>query len=519
MINKNKLPFLLIILDGWGLSKKIRGNAIALAKTPNMDYFFKNYPHTKLIASGKEVGLPVGQVGNSEAGHMNISGGMIVEQDLVIINKSITRGTFFKNQVFLEAIEHVDKYNSDIHLMGLLPENTSPHSSKEHIISLINLFLNKTNKKIYLHFFTDGRDSSLFSALKVLPSVTDIFDKKRVNLASIMGRFYAMDRKGSWSRTKLAYEALVLGKSITAINGVEAINKAYNRGETDEFILPTVIIKRGKPVGIINDNDVVVFFNLRSDRARQLTKSLVQNNFNKRNFNSFKRIKRVKNLFFVALTDFGTDLDNVLTAFPSIDIPHTLVDALNDLRQLYLAEREKYSHITYFFNGGYDKPVNLEKRLFLPSKDVVSYDLKPEMSIKELAHKVINYIKNDKYDFITLNIANPDMVGHSGNLESAIKAVEEVDKYIGKMVNVVNSKKGSIIITSDHGNIEEMINNETGEVCTTHTNNLVPFILIDNYGKYKLKKKGMLANVTPTILDILNIDKPKSMTAKSLIIK
>ena len=517
--NKKKRPVLLIILDGWGLSNKINGNAITLAATPYFDSFLENYAYSTLNASGQYVGLPKGQAGNSEAGHMNISAGFVVEQDASIINRSIDQGTFFKNQVFIEASKHVIKYKSDLHLIGLLSENSSPHASKEHIKALVNLFLRQTKQKIYLHFFTDGRDSSVFSALKVLPSILNNFDKKRVKLASIIGRFYAMDRKNSWSRTKLAYEALVLGKSITARNGLEAINQAYNRGESDEFILPTVITHQGKPLGTINDNDAVVFFNLRSDRARQLTKALVQKNFNKRNPNSFKRIRKIKNLFFVALTDFGRDLDNVLTAFPSIDIPHTLVDVLSDRRQLYIAEREKYAHVTYFFNGGYDRATRGEKRLFLPSPDVVSYNLAPAMSLPLLTTKVINFIKNDQYDFITLNVANPDMVGHSGDLEASIKAVEEVDKCLGALVKVINKKKGFTIITADHGNIEEMIDHETGEVRTMHSTNLVPFIIVDKYQKYKLKKKGKLANIAPTILEILKINKPKSMKAKSLIIK
>jgi len=514
-----KLPGLLIILDGWGLSKNSNGNAIALAHTPNMDSYYNKYSNTSLYASGKYVGLPKGQVGNSEAGHMNISAGTVIEQDALIIDRAIANGTFKKNQVFLESIEHLKKNNSDLHLIGLLPENNSPHASKEHIIALIKLFLEKTDQNIYLHFFTDGRDSSVLAALKVLPEIMSNFKEKRIQVASIMGRFYAMDRKGSWQRTKLAYEALVLGKGITVSDGREAIKQAYNRGESDEFILPSVITKNDKPIGPINDDDAVVFFNLRSDRARQLTKSLVQKDFKKRNSNSFKRNKKINNLFFIALTDFGTDLGNVLTAYPSIEIPNTLVNSLNSLRQLYIAEREKYAHITYFFNGGYDQPANGEKRMFLNSPDIPSYDLLPAMSLKALTKKVINFIKEDKYDFITLNIANADMIGHTGNLKSGIEAVEETDKALGLLIKEINNKRGFTIITADHGNIEEMLNHKTGETRTTHTTNLVPFIIIDKEKKYKLKDKGKLANIAPTILDILNIAKPKSMKANSLIIK
>lgn len=516
-MNKKKLPLLLIILDGWGLSKKIKGNAINLANTSNIDSLLKNYPHTRLNASGQYVGLPIGQVGNSEAGHMNISAGMVVEQDAVTIDRAINNGTFFKNQVLIESIKHVEDNNSDIHLIGLFSQKGSPHADREHILALIKFYLEKTNKKIYLHLFTDGRDSPMFAALKIIQECLSKIDKKRVKIASIMGRFYAMDRKNYWKRIKLAYDAMVLGKGITADNSIEAIDMAYNRGESDEFIIPTVITKNKKPVGIINNDDIVVFFNLRSDRARQLTKALVQKDFNKLNKDSFKRNKKIKNLFFIALTDFGTDLENVLTAFPSIDIPNTLVNTLKDIRQLYISETEKYAHITYFFNGGFDKPANGEDRIYISSKDVVSYDLDPAMSTRELTNKVINFINKDKYDFITLNIASPDMVGHTGNLEASIKAVEIVDENIGKLIKVIKKKKGTMIITSDHGNVEEMIDKQTGEIKTSHTTNLVPFIILDK--KYKLKNKGKLANIAPTILDILNIEKPKSMKAKSLIIK
>ncbi len=519
MINKKKLPLLLIILDGWGLNKKFRGNAIVQAETPNFDLLCKKYSFTKLNASGKYVGLPHKQVGNSEAGHMNISSGFVVLQDNIIIDNSIKNGIFFKNNIFLQSIKHINKNKSDINLIGLLSGNSSTHSSKNHIISLINLFLNNTNKIVYLHLFTDGRDSRMFSSSEILSDILSNFDKRRVKVASIMGRFYAMDRKKSWERIKLAYELLVLGKGIFAENGIKAIKQAYNRGESDEFILPTIITKNKKVIKTINDNDAIIFFNLRSDRARQLTKVLVQKDFNKNNFNSFKRIKKLKNIFFIALTDFGKDLENVLTAFPGVSIPNTLVNVLVNIRQLYIAETEKYAHVTYFFNGGYDKKINTEDRLSLASVDVPSYDQKPTMTTELLTKKVINFIKNNKYDFITLNIASPDMVAHTGNLKASIEAVEIVDKCLGKIIKVMNSFNGTTIITSDHGNIEEMIYYDTGEIRTEHTNNLVPFIIIDKKYNYKLKNGGKLANITPTILDILNINKPKSMKAKSLIIK
>ncbi len=515
----NNIPLVLIILDGWGISKESKGNAIFLAKTPVVDNICKKYSHTHLHASGHYVGLPDGQPGNSEAGHMNIGAGRVIPQDSIIINKSIKNSTFFKNPAFLQTAQHITDNNSDIHLMGLLSENQSPHSDNDHIVALIDFFTNNSKQNIYLHLFTDGRDSPMFSALKTLDKYKKVFDNKRVKIASIMGRFYAMDRKRDWQRTKLTYEAMTEGKGVTVTNGIEAVNQAYNRGESDEFILPTVIVdKNKKPIGPINDNDAIVFFNLRSDRARQLSKTFVQKNFEKDNKDSFKRKKKVKNLFFTALTDFGTDLGHILTAYPAIDIPESLTSCLKEYRQLYIAESEKYSHVTYFFNGGYDQPVVKEERISIPSKNISTYDQKPSMSVKLVTNKVIKAIQDKKFDFITLNYASPDMIGHTGNIEAAIKAIEIVDKEIGKIISEVSKRNGTVIITADHGNVEEMINNETGEVITKHSTNLVPFAIINKH-KYKLGKIGKLADIAPTILDILDIKKPKSMTGKSLIKK
>jgi len=384
---------------------------------------------------------------------------------------------------------------------------------------LIDFFTEHTKQNIYLHLFTDGRDSHIFSALKILDKYKDVFNSKRVKIATIIGRFYAMDRKRDWKITKLAYESITEGSGVSVPNSIEAVNQAYNRGESDEFILPSVIVgKDKKPIGPINDNDAIVFFNLRSDRARQLSKTFAQQNFEKENENSFKRNKKVKNLFFTALTDFGAGLDHILTAYPAIDIPNSLTTALNEYRQLYIAETEKYAHVTYFFNGGYDNPVVKEKRISVPSKDISTYDQKPGMSVKLVTSNVVKAIKDKKFDFITLNYASPDMIGHTGNIEAAIKAIEIVDKEVGKIVSAVFKKNGTVIITSDHGNVEEMIDNETNEIITKHSTNLVPFVIINKH-KYKLEKIGKLADIAPTILDILNIKKPKSMTGKSLIKK
>ncbi|PIR07211.1 MAG: phosphoglycerate mutase (2,3-diphosphoglycerate-independent) [Candidatus Komeilibacteria bacterium CG11_big_fil_rev_8_21_14_0_20_36_20] len=518
VIKKGHLPLVLIILDGWGLSKIKEGNAIALAKTPIMDGLYKKYPNTQLGAFGRHVGLSADQPGNSEAGHMNIGAGRVVEQDTMVISRSISNGTFFKNPAFLQAAQHAIKNNSDIHLMGLLSDGRSPHSDNDHLIALINFFLSKTKQNIFIHLFTDGRDSAMFTALKILNRNKIIFNNQRVKIASVMGRFYAMDRRRAWSRTQKAYEAMVLGKGLAVPNAIEAINQAYNRGESDEFIPPSIIVnEKKKPVGMIACNDAVVFFNLRSDRARQLCKSFVQKNFIKDNPGAFKRTKMVDNLLFVALTDFGPDLDNIITAYPGIDVPDTLVHTLRDWRQVYIAETEKYAHMTYFFNGGYDHPVAGETRINIPSVEVDSYDKKPAMSTRAVMQQVLDYIKDDRFDFVAINFASPDMIGHTGNLEAAVKAVQIVDQAVGRIVKAVLSRQGTVLITADHGNVEEMINVETGEIITRHSSNFVPFVMVSRHHNFKLKKNGELANIAPTILDLFQINKPSSMSSQSLI--
>jgi 2,3-bisphosphoglycerate-independent phosphoglycerate mutase len=518
-ITFKNLPLVLIILDGWGLTDNEKGNAIRLARTPFMDSLYKKYPHLELGASGQDVGLPSHQAGNSEAGHMNIGAGRVIEQDSVVISKSISNGTFFKNPAFLQAAHQVNEYKSDIHLMGLLSDGSSPHSDDDHILSLLSFFMSMTKQNIYLHLFTDGRDSPKFSALKTLDQYKNIFNSPRVKIATIMGRFYAMDRTKTWARTKLAYEALVLGKGQLVKDGIEAVNQAYNRGTSDEFILPSVVTANGRPVGLINDRDAVVFFNLRSDRARELTKVFVQKDFEAKNKGAFKRVKVPANLLFVALTDFGPDLDSILTAYPGVDILDTLPMALKNLRQLYIAETEKYAHVTYFMNGGYDHSVVGETRINIPSQNVSSYDKVPAMSAREVAQYVLDSLQDKKFDFITVNFANPDMLGHTGNLEAAIECVEILDGLVSKIVGSVLEKKGTAVIIADHGNADEMINLKTGEIMTQHSHNPVPFILVNNNHKYNLASAGKLANVVPTILEIIGAERPNLMTAKSLIKK
>jgi len=519
------MPIILVILDGWGIAKPNKGNAVNLAKTPFIDSLTKKYPHTELCASGKCVGLPADQPGNSEAGHMNIGAGRLVEQDMIRISRSINNGTFFKNAAFLEAIRHVKKGKGKLHLMGMLSDGMSPHSDPDHILALIILARNYGLQNVYLHLFTDGRDSPRYASLKLIERLERELTGGEF-IATVMGRFYAMDRKKKWERTEMAYDALVLGRGGNAATPQDAVTESYNRGESDEFIRPYIMLDRRRSatgnaaiLPRIDNNDSVIFFNLRSDRARQLAKPFAQKDFNRRNPGSFKRKKVLKNIRFIALTDFGPDLDNVLTAYPSADLRETLPMRLKNLRQLYIAETEKYAHVTYFFNGGYADPVNGEARMAVPSPDVSHYDQTPDMSSGDLAGAVVNNLKRGKYDFTVLNFAAPDMIGHTGNLKSAVKCCEMIDRRLSMIARGCLRAGGTIIITGDHGNIEKMVNLETDEVITKHSNNPVPFILINEElrGKIKLRRDGILGDIAPTILDLIGAKKPKEMTGKSLI--
>lgn len=515
---KNSLPMLLVILDGWGITGSSKGNAITLAKTPVIDKISKEYPCTEIYAHGKYVGLPPKQDGNSEAGHMNIGAGRVVEQDVVKICKSINDGTFFKNPAFLEGIHHVKKNNSNLHLMGMLSNGMSAHSDPDHILALLTLARKTNVKNVYLHLFTDGRDSPKYASLKLVEDLQKMF-KNGEAIATIIGRFYAMDRKKRWDRSEKTYNVLVGGIGRKAKSVQTAITEAYNRGENDEFIEPYIISKNGKPTPRINNNDSVIFFNLRSDRARQLAKVFVQENFCEKNKYCFSRRKVLKNVRFIAMTDFGPDLDNMMTAYPGVDLKETLPMQLRSLKQLYLAETEKYAHVTYFMNGGYADPVDDEIREVVPSPDVRSYDKTPAMSSEILTKKIISYLKNKKFDFVLANYAAPDMIGHTGNLQAGIECCQKVDQYLGELIKAYLSVDGTIIVTADHGNIEEMINLETGEIDTEHSVNKVPFIVVNDKLKRKisLKNSGSLCDVTPTVLHLLGLTKPKTMSGDSLI--
>jgi len=528
----NNSPIVLIILDGWGINKLYPGNAIELAHKPNFDFLWKNFPHTELQASGHYVGLPAHQDGNSEAGHLNLGAGRVVEQESVVISRAIKSGLFFKNPALLRTVEHSKRHHSNIHLIGLLTGAQSAHVDPNHLLALLKFYREHNIKNIYLHLFTDGRDSYKFGALKFLTKLEKEL-KPNEKIATIIGRYYAMDRTKNWSRTAKAYGALVPGQAkYYARSAKEAIKSAYDRGETDEFIEPTLIVSNGvcnkkevyiygRPVGLIKEKDSVVFFNLRSDRSRQLIKAFKQENFQEMNPGSFRRQKVLHDLVFVSMTECGPDLDSMLSAFPSISLKKTLPFILKDFRQLYLAETEKYAHVTYFFNGGYPEPVNGEERIMVPSPDVASYDLKPEMSVFKICEVIIKNLEKNRYDFMVANFANPDMVGHTGNLAAGIKAIEAVDKCLGKILSLIKIKNGVLLVTADHGNAEEMIDMKTGEIDTEHSSFPVPFILADlkfnQKKKYVLKNNGALCNIAPTILDILAIKKPREMSGESLI--
>ncbi len=514
---KNK-PTILVILDGFGLADfNNQGNAVTPKTAPHIFKYFRKYPSTTLKAHGRYVGLFKNQQGNSEAGHLNIGAGRVVEQDLVYISRAIKHGTFFKNHAFKNALHHAKKYKTNVHIMGLLTDNNSAHARPDHLYALLEFFRRENFRKVFLHLFTDGRDSLPHEATTFLHELRN-FLQPHEKIATIMGRFYAMDRNKIWSRTQKAYEVLVLGKGCVAHSPEEALNQSYNRGDTDEYICPTVIVDNdNKPIAKIQDNDVVYFFNARSDRARQITKAFVQKDFLKKNPGAFKRRVWPKNIRFVAMTDFGPDLDGVFTAFPSPDIKQTLPMSIpGEYRQLYISETEKYAHVTYFMNGGYADPVNGENRELIPSPPERSYADEPEMSTDKLLAKLLKYVKNNKYDFITVNFPNPDMVGHTGNFEAAKKAIQIVDKAVSKLVKAVQKQKGQLLIIADHGNAEEMIDLKTGEKMTEHTTNEVPCILISSkYKKVKLHT-GKLADVAPTILKMMDIKKPNLMTGKAL---
>lgn len=534
----------LVILDGWGIAKKGPGNAISLAKIPNFTKYWSLYPHTKLAASGEAVGLPRGEDGNTETGHLSLGAGRIVYQDLPRINLAIADGSFFKNKAFLDAISHIKKYKSNLHLLGLIGSG-GVHSNIEHLFALLHLCKEQgLDGNVFLHLITDGRDSPPTSAFEYLSNVRNELIKLNLGkIATIMGRYYAMDRDRRWDRTEKAYLALTQGLGNTATTPEEAIKNAYNQKQTDEFIFPTVITENGKPTAIVSDNDSLIFFNFRIDRPRQLTKAFVLDDFKRDagkitfdpytvkyykrhvlekepSYPLFERGKKIANLFFVTMTEYEANLP-VAIAFPPQIIDMTLGRVISErgLRQLKVSETEKERFVTFYFNGFREKPFPGEDKLIIPSPHVPTYDLKPEMSALEMTDALIKKINSGNYAFFVVNFANPDMVGHTGVIPAAIKAVETTDECIGKIVNSVLSLDGSCVITADHGNVEEMIDLETGGVDTEHSTNPVPAIIISNQllGKSQELESGILADVAPTVLSLMGIPKPAAMTGRNLI--
>ncbi|MCM3238250.1 2,3-bisphosphoglycerate-independent phosphoglycerate mutase [Heyndrickxia oleronia] len=508
----SKSPVALIILDGFGLREETKGNAVTQAKKPNFDRFWANYPHNTLTASGEAVGLPEGQMGNSEVGHLNIGAGRIVYQSLTRVNVSIREGDFVKNETFLQAIENVKKNGTSLHLFGLLSDG-GVHSHINHLFALLKLAASEGVKKVYVHAFLDGRDVGPQTAEKFIKETQKVMDELGVGeFATISGRYYSMDRDKRWERVEKSYRAMVYGEGPTYTNPLKLVEDSYSHGIYDEFVIPSVITKEnGEPVATIKDKDSVIFYNFRPDRAIQIS-----NTFTNKDFRSFDRgPKHPKDLFFVCLTHFSETVDGYV-AFKPVNLDNTLGEVLsqNGLKQLRIAETEKYPHVTFFMSGGREAEFPGETRILINSPKVATYDLKPEMSAYEVTDALLKEIQGDKQDAIILNFANPDMVGHSGMLEPTIKAIETVDECLGKIVDLIIEKGGTAIITADHGNADEVITLE-GQPMTAHTTNPVP-VIVTKKG-VELRDGGILGDLAPTMLDLLGVKQPEEMTGKTII--
>lgn len=536
MIKKASNPVVLVVLDGWGIAPKGPGNAISQANTPNFDKLCQTYPYSQLGAAGESVGLPRGEDGNSETGHLNLGAGHIVYQYLVRINMSIADGSFYENPAFLGAINHARKNNSNLHLMGLVGSG-GVHSNLEHLFALLHLCAQQDFKRVFVHAFTDGRDSPPNQAKAYLSEIKQVMDNEGVGqIATVMGRYYSMDRDLRWERTQKAYLALTQGKGFRAQSAVEAVEMAYKRGETDEFISPTIILtSNGKPVSLIGDNDATVFYNYRIDRPRQLTRAFLLDDLDqswgydpykekyqapKNKSQIFDRGELLQNLYFATMTRYEEILkDKTAVAFKptTIRMPLGKVLALHGLSQLRVAESEKERFVTYYFNGASAKEFENQDTIIIASPDVVTYDQKPQMSSFEITEALLSKISD--YDFAIINFAAPDMVAHSGNIEAAIKAAEAVDLCLAKLLQkVVVQLGGYLVVTADHGNIEDMIN-EKGEPDTEHSTNQVPFIVASQALENKKinMPRGILADVAPTILGLFNISPPENMTGRNLL--
>ena len=508
----SKKPTVLMILDGFGINEKEEGNSVKLANTPHLSDILTKNPNTIIHTSGLAVGLPDGQMGNSEVGHTNIGAGRIVYQDLAKITKAIEDGNFFSVPEFVKAIENCKKNNSKLHIMGLL-SNGGVHSHNRHLYALLELAKRKDFEDVYVHCFMDGRDTPPASGEGYIIELEEKMKEKEVGqIATISGRFYAMDRDKRWERVSLAYNAIVNGEGEKASSAISAIEESYQKEVFDEFVKPTVITnKNGEAIAKIEDGDSVIFFNFRPDRAREITRSIVD-----REFDGFETKKL--NTYFVCMTPYDETMPNVEIAYKKEELKNTFGEYISNkgLKQLRIAETEKYAHVTFFFNGGKEEQYEGEDRILVPSPKVETYDLKPEMSAYEVTDKVVEAIKTEKYDSIILNFANPDMVGHTGSVDAAIKAIEAIDECVYRVVEAINEVNGTLLITADHGNCEQMVDYKTGEPHTAHTTSPVPLAIVGLPVNKKIKE-GRLADLAPTMLDLMGLEKPEEMTGESLL--
>ena len=512
----SKKPVVLMILDGYGLNENKDGNAVSMAKTPVMDKLMAECPFVRGNASGMAVGLPDGQMGNSEVGHLNMGAGRIVYQELTRITKEIQDGTFFENPALMDAVNNCKKNDSALHMFGLLSDG-GVHSHNTHLYGLLELAKRNGLSKVYVHAFLDGRDTPPASGKGYVEELEEKMAQIGVGeVASVSGRYYAMDRDNNYDRVQIAYNALTKGEGVTADSATAAVQNSYDKEETDEFVKPTVVLKNGAPVATIKDKDSVIFFNFRPDRAREITRCFCDDDFK-----GFDRGPRL-DLTYVCFSDYDPTIPNKEVAFHKISVTNTFGEwlAANGMKQARIAETEKYAHVTFFFNGGVEQPNEGEDRILVNSpKDVATYDLKPQMSAYEVCDKLVGAIKSDQYDVIIINFANPDMVGHTGVLDAAVKAVEAVDECVGKAVDAIKEVDGVMFICADHGNAEQLVDYETGAPFTAHTTNQVPFILVNYDPAYTLRDGGCLADIVPTLIQIMGKEQPVEMTGKSLLVR
>lgn len=517
-------PFVLIVMDGWGINPRKEGNAIALARTPNIDKLAKDWPHTAIRTSGEAVGLPEGQMGNSEVGHQNIGAGKRVLQDYTRVNESIKDGSFFQNPALLKAVEHVKKNGSRLHICGLLGDG-GVHAHESHLEALLRLAHMHDIEHVFIHSFTDGRDTSPTGGIDFMRHLQararEIGGEYAAKVATVSGRYYAMDRDNRWDRTGLTYFAMTRAQGVQAGSATGAIEQSYEAGVTDEFIVPTVVMEDQQPVAVVKAGDALIHYNFRPDRARQLTKAFVLEELPPQAQGKFDRGPRLENLQYVMMTAYEEGLDAAV-AFRAdeVEMPLARVISEQGLRQFHTAETEKYAHVTYFINGRREAPFPGEERLLVPSPKVPTYDLQPEMSAAGVTDTAVEHIRSGKYDLVIMNYANADMVGHTGVLEAAIKAVEAVDTGVGRVVEATLAVGGGLLVTADHGNAEQLIDYETGKPFTAHTTYPVPlYLVVPQLAQVRLRNDGILADVAPTILDVLHIPQPKDMTGRTLILR